>query len=67
MRFPGFVQSPQNTITNSSGEFGLGEASTECKVSIFSNNHIQSIATISFIYKLKKVSLTFHSTFLLNV
>ena len=27
--------SPQNTITNSSGEFGLDETSTECKVSIF--------------------------------
>ena len=26
--------SPQNTITNSSGEFGLGETSTECEVSI---------------------------------
>ena len=29
--------SPQNTITNSSGEFGLDETSTECKVSIFLN------------------------------
>ena len=27
--------SPQNTITNSSVEFGLDETSTECKVSIF--------------------------------
>ena len=27
--------SPQNTITNSSGEFGVDETSTECKVSIF--------------------------------
>ena len=27
--------SPQNTITNSSGGFGLDEISTECKVSIF--------------------------------
>ena len=27
--------SPQNTITNSSGEFGLDETSAECKVSIF--------------------------------
>ena len=26
---------PQNTITNSSVEFGLDETSTECKVSIF--------------------------------
>ena len=29
--------SPQNTITNSGGEFGLGETSTKCKVSIFLN------------------------------
>ena len=29
--------SPQNTITNSGGEFGLDETSTECKVSIFLN------------------------------
>ena len=27
--------SPQNTIINSSGEFGLDETSTECKVSVF--------------------------------
>ena len=27
--------SPRNIITNSSGEFGLDETSTECKVSIF--------------------------------
>ena len=27
--------SPQNTITNSGGEFGLDDTSTECKVSIF--------------------------------
>ena len=27
--------SPQNTIKNSSGEFGLDQTSTECKVSIF--------------------------------
>ena len=35
---------PQNTITNSGGEFGLDETSTECKVSIFfkRNNYIQS-------------------------
>ena len=26
---------PQNTITNSSGEFGLDNTLTECKVSIF--------------------------------
>ena len=29
--------SPQNTITNSGGEFGLDETSTECNVSIFLN------------------------------
>ena len=29
--------SPQNTITNSSGKFGLDETSTECKLSIFLN------------------------------
>ena len=34
--------SPQNTITNSSGEFGLGETSTECKVNIFQNVQKQS-------------------------
>ena len=27
--------SPQNTITNSSDEFGLDETLTECKVNIF--------------------------------
>ena len=35
--FEGFVQSLQNTITNSSGEVGLDETSTGCKVSIFLN------------------------------
>ena len=29
--------SPQNTITNSGGGFGLDETSTECKASIFLN------------------------------
>ena len=40
--------SPQNTITNSGGGFGLDETSTECKVSIFfkRNNFIQSNAAI---------------------
>ena len=40
--------SPQNTITNSSGEFGLDETSTECKVSIpfKRNNFIHSNAAI---------------------
>ena len=35
--------SPQNTITNSGGEFGLDETSTECNGSIFfkRNNFIQ--------------------------
>ena len=28
---------PQSTITNSGGEFGLDETSTECKLSIFLN------------------------------
>ena len=55
---PGFVRfvSPQNTITNSGGEFGLDETSTECKVSIFfkRNNFIQSNAGKKFACKLKK-------------
>ena len=40
--------SPQNTITDSCGEFGLDETSTECKVSIFfkRSNLIQSNAAI---------------------
>ena len=40
--------SPQNTITNSGGGFGLDETSTECKVSIFfkRNNFIQSNAAM---------------------
>ena len=29
------IVSPQNTISNSSGEFGPDETSTECRVSIF--------------------------------
>ena len=29
--------SPQNTVTNSGGEFGLDDISTECKVNIFLN------------------------------
>ena len=29
--------SPRNIITNSSGEFGLDETSTECEVSTFLN------------------------------
>ena len=50
---------PQNAIANSSGEFGLDETSTECKVSIFlkRNNFIRSNAAISFVYKLRNVSL----------
>ena len=59
--------SPQNTIANSSGEFRLNETLTECKaLFIKQNNFIRSNAVISFIYKLKKVSLTFQLTFLLN-
>ena len=59
--------SPQDTITNSSGEFGLDETPTEYKVSVFfkRNNFIQSNAAIS-LCKLKNVSLTFQLTFLLN-
>ena len=57
----------KDTIANSSGEFGLDETLTECKVSfIKQNNFMQSNAAISFIYKLKNVSLTFQLTFLLN-
>ena len=53
--------SHQNAITNSSGEFGLDETSTECTKSIFlkRNNFIRSHAAIPFAYKLKNVSLTF--------
>ena len=29
--------SPQNALTNSGGEFGLDEASAECKANIFLN------------------------------
>ena len=59
--------SPQDTITNGSGEFGLDETLTECKVSIFfkRNNFIQSNTAIS-LCKLKNVSLTFQLTFSLN-
>ena len=65
-RLPLFVL-PQNTIANSSGEFGLDNTLTECKVSfIKQSNFIRSNAAISFIYKLKNVSLTFQLTFLLN-
>ena len=50
--------SPQNTMASSSGEFGLDETLTECKVSfIKQNNFIRSNAAISLTYKL---------TFLLN-
>ena len=59
-KLPLFV-SLQNTIANSSGAFALDETLTEFKVSIFfkHNNFIRSNAAISFIYKLKNVSLTF--------
>ena len=64
----GFV-SPQNTIANSSGEFGLDETSTECKVSVLLNVTIliNQMQPYFYIYKLKNVSLTFQLTFLLNV
>ena len=43
--------SPQDTIANSGGEFGLDETLTECKVSfIKQNNFIRSNTAISFIY-----------------
>ena len=56
--------SPQNIIANSSGEFGLDETSTECKVSsIFLNSTVLfDHLYISF----KNVSLTFQLTFLLD-
>ena len=38
--------SPQNTLTNSGGKFGLDETSTECNVFSKRNNFIQSNATI---------------------
>ena len=59
---------PQNVIVNSSGEFGLGKTSTECKVIIFlkRNNFIGSNGAISFICELEKVSLTFQLTFSLK-
>ena len=41
----GFV-SPQNTIMNSSGEFGLGETLTERKVFFKRNNSMKSKAAI---------------------
>ena len=52
--------SPQNTIANSSGEFGRYMTLSEWKVSIFQkHNFVRSNAAISFINKLKNVSLTF--------
>ena len=43
--------SPQDTIAKNSGEFGLEETWTECKVSFTKqNNFIRSDAAISFIY-----------------
>ena len=40
----------QNTIANSSGELGLSETLTECKLSFIKQNYfIRSIAAISFI------------------
>ena len=55
--------SPQNIIANSSGEFGLDETSTECKVVFFLNSTVLfDHLYISF----KNVSLTFQLTFLLD-
>ena len=63
-----FVSS-QITITNSSGEYGLDETTTECKISIYfkGNIFIESDAAISFKYELKNVALTFQLTFLLHL
>ena len=59
---------PQNTMVNSSSQFEVDENSTACKMSIFlkRNNFIQSNAAMSFICKLKNVSLTFSLTFSLK-
>ena len=64
-RLPLFV-SPQNTITDRGDKSGLAETSAEYKVFFKRGNFIQSNAAIKFICKLKKVSLTFQLTFLLN-
>ena len=64
-RLPLFV-SPQNTITDRGDKSGLDETSAEYKVFFKRGNFIQSNAAIKFICKLKKVSLTFQLTFLLN-
>ena len=61
--------SPQNTITNIDGKFGLDETSTECNASTFLKEAISfnQIQPYKFIRNLKKVSLSFfQSTFLLN-
>ena len=58
--------SRQYTVPNSSGEFGLGDISTECKLFFKRYGFIRSNTAISFIYKLKNVSLTFRLTLLLN-
>ena len=60
--------SPQNTIANSSGELGLGETLTKCKVSFMKQNHFIQLsnAAISFIYEFKNVSLTGQLTLFLN-
>ena len=64
-RLPLFV-SPQNTITDRGDKSGLDDTSAEYKVFFKRGNFIQSNAAIKFICKLKKVSLTFQLTFLLN-
>ena len=42
--------SPQNTIANSSGKFGLDETLAECKVSIFLKKQLYSIKCSHIIY-----------------
>ena len=63
---PSIFASPQNTITNSSGKFGLDETTTECKVSIFLNVTIlfNQMQPYRIYTSLKNVSLTFTLTFL---
>ena len=62
--------SPQNTITNSSGEFGPDDTSTECKVSIFFKNvqkqlpggvlFFNKIAKEHLWWRLLNVTILFH-------
>ena len=59
--------SPQIIITNSSGKYGQGETTTECKVSIYfkGNIFIQLYSAISLKYKLKMLLL--HSINILSI